>query len=183
MAGVGGSHYFDGYLHSHKLLCPNSSFQHGLFFMHFLDWTVEEIRYRLFLFGHELQVGAYRLLIDLLSRDCHSDSSSSSSLDWDLFTQSILIYCSLAAQIYKLVTMSITLNQKHCEFQSVRGSVAYWWAEVPGHQQSCWEEAFFWGLISEAAAPYEGQTTEANLGSWKYIDPNIPVSQNPVKRG
>jgi hypothetical protein len=59
-----------------KLRCPNSSFHHDLIFMHSWDWTLEEIRYRLFMICHELQAGACQSPIEPLSRDWHSDSLS-----------------------------------------------------------------------------------------------------------
>jgi len=55
MAGIAGSPYFDNYLYSQKLPFLNSSFRHDLFFMHSWDWTLAEIRYRLFMICHELQ--------------------------------------------------------------------------------------------------------------------------------
>jgi hypothetical protein len=152
MAGVVGSSYFDCYLFSHKLLSPNSSFQYDLFSMPLLNWMVKEIRHHLSMISHELLERAYRSLIELLSRDWHSDSNCSNSLDGNRLTQSILNYCSLAAQTFKLLTIYITLNQKRCEFEPIQGSVPYWWSGVSGHQQRRLKEAFFWGLLSEAAA-------------------------------
>jgi len=76
MAGIAGSPYFDSYLYSQKLRCPNSSFHHDLIFMHSWDWTLEEIRYRLFMICHELHAGACQSPLEPLSRDWHSDSLS-----------------------------------------------------------------------------------------------------------
>ena len=73
--------------------------------MHYWDWTLEEIRYRLCMICHELQVGGSRSTIELLSRDWYSDSISSSSLDGNRFTLSNFRYGFLAAQTYKLVKM------------------------------------------------------------------------------
>jgi hypothetical protein len=56
MAGIAGSPYFDNYLDSQKLSFLNPSFGHELFFMHPWAWTLAEIRYRLFMISHELQV-------------------------------------------------------------------------------------------------------------------------------
>jgi hypothetical protein len=55
MSAIASSPYFDSYLYSQKLPFLNSSFHHDLFFMHSWDWTLAEIRYRLFMICHELQ--------------------------------------------------------------------------------------------------------------------------------
>jgi len=55
MAGIVGSPYFDKYLYSQKLPFLNLSFHHNLFFMNSCDWTLAEIRYRLFIICHNLQ--------------------------------------------------------------------------------------------------------------------------------
>ena len=55
MAGIVGSPDFDSYMCSQKLAFLNSSFDHDLFFMHTWDWTLAEIRYRLFMICDELQ--------------------------------------------------------------------------------------------------------------------------------
>jgi len=55
MAGIVGSSNFDSYLCSQKLPFLNLSFHHDLFFMHSWDWTLAEIRYRLFMICDELQ--------------------------------------------------------------------------------------------------------------------------------
>jgi len=55
MSAIVRSPYFDSYLYSQKLPFLNLSFHHELFFMHSWDWTLAEIRYRLFLICHEIQ--------------------------------------------------------------------------------------------------------------------------------
>ena len=55
MSAIAGSPYFDSYVYSQKLPFLNSSFHHDLFFMHSWEWTLAEIRYRLFMICHELQ--------------------------------------------------------------------------------------------------------------------------------
>ena len=51
---IAGSPYFDSYMYSQKLPFLCSSFHHDVFFMHSWDWTLAEIRYRLFIIYHEL---------------------------------------------------------------------------------------------------------------------------------
>ena len=105
MAGIAGSPYFDSYLYSQKLRCLDSSVHRDWFYMQAWDWTLEEIRCRMVTICNELQAGAIQSPIEPLSSNWHSDSISSSSLDGNQFTQSILRYGFLAAQTYKLVKM------------------------------------------------------------------------------
>jgi len=74
MAGIAGSPYFDIYLDPQKLGCPNSSFHYDLILIQSWDWTLEEIRYSLFMVCHEVRAGACQSPIEPLSRDWHSDS-------------------------------------------------------------------------------------------------------------
>jgi len=55
MSAIAGLPYIDSYLYSQKLPFLYSSIHHDLFFMHSWDWTLAEIRYRLFMICHDLQ--------------------------------------------------------------------------------------------------------------------------------
>jgi hypothetical protein len=56
MAGNVGSPNIDSYLYSQKLPVLNSNFHYDLYFMHFCDWALVEIRYCLYMICDELQV-------------------------------------------------------------------------------------------------------------------------------
>jgi len=74
MAGIAGSPYFDSYLYSQKVHCPNLSVHHDFLHNHSWDWMLEEIRYCLFVICQKLQVEVGQLPIEPVSRDWHSDS-------------------------------------------------------------------------------------------------------------
>jgi hypothetical protein len=105
MPGIASSPYFDSYLYSQNLRFPNWSFNHALIFMQSLDWTLEEMKYCVFMICYDLQAGAYQSPIELLSTDSDSDSLSLRALLMEIGSKSILRYRFLVAQTYKLVKM------------------------------------------------------------------------------